>query len=99
MSDTLIKVAKDGAVLSVHPSCVDAHAAVGWVLVPDVPKPEAPAGPDLNGMTAAELKAFAADNQIDLGEAAKKADMIEKIEAALVAPVEAADTADFAGQA
>ena len=42
-------------------------------------EPETPAEIDLDGMTVKELKAYAAENSIDLGNATKKADILDKI--------------------
>lgn len=42
--------------------------------------------PDLSKMKIDQLKAFAKDEGIDLGEATKRDDILEKIEAALTAP-------------
>lgn len=43
MSDTLIRVAKDGAHISVHPTCLAAHQAAGWSEAAD----QTPASTDL----------------------------------------------------
>lgn len=50
MSDSLIRVAKDGVHLSVHPTCLAAHQAVGWTATAD------PLDPD-DGLTDREINA------------------------------------------
>lgn len=45
-------------------------------------KPEPDAGPGLESMNTAQLKKFAKDSGIDIGDATKKADLIAAIEKA-----------------
>lgn len=49
----------------------------------DEPAEETAAPPDLDGMTVEELKAYAAEKGIDLGDATKKADIRASIDLAL----------------
>jgi hypothetical protein len=96
MSD-LIRVAKDGAHMSVHPSCLDAHKSAGWAIAGDqspaatdlgLEEPGAADRDELAGKTVAELKALAAERGVDLGDSTKKADIIAALE---LAAEEAAD--------
>lgn len=56
----------------------------GWSIVPAAV--EAEADLNLDSLTVDQLKAFAADNGIDLGEAKLKAEILSAIEAVLAAP-------------
>lgn len=98
MSD-LIRVAKGGAHLSVHPTCLAAHQSAGWKVAEDQTpgvddlgqaELETADGDDLAGKTVAELKVIAAERSVDLGDATKKADIIAALELA----AEAAEKAD-----
>lgn len=66
----------------------DEHRAKGWLtilegVIPDEPSAEPAGDPpsdDVEAMKVAELKAFADEHSIDLGDATKKADIIAAIE-------------------
>jgi hypothetical protein len=89
MSDTLIRVAKDGAHISVHPTCLESHLKLGWARAADqtpgaddLGQAEAAGEPALADLTVAALKALAAERGVDLGDAAKKADIVAALELA-----------------
>ncbi|MCC3381904.1 hypothetical protein ACFQ5D_17895 [Paenibacillus farraposensis] len=52
------------------------------VISSDTEVPEVPGETDINKMNMAQLKDYAEQNSIDLGEAAKKDEILEKIKAA-----------------
>lgn len=59
MSNTLVRVAKDGAVLLVHPTTLEAHQKVGWAVSDDQENTEDPgpeAKPKGKGKAAAEAE-------------------------------------------
>lgn len=96
MSESLIRVSKDGAHMSVHPTCLESHEKAGWVRSEDQ-RPAAddlglaePAGePALADLTVAQLKAIAVERGVDLGDASKKADIVAALELAAEAAAEA----------
>lgn len=55
----------------------------GWAVAHDENVAEGEDSADLDAMTVDELKAFAAENGIDLGDATKKADIRAAIELAI----------------
>jgi hypothetical protein len=85
MSETLILVAKDGAKMRVHPTALDAHTALGWAVSPDQSADRAPEPAGLDGMTIAELRARAIEEEIDLNGATKKPEIIAALEAGMAA--------------
>lgn len=70
----------------------DEHVRKGWLVVLEGEIPDVPATPepdplgdptrDLEDLTVAELKEVAAERGVDLGDATKKADIIDVIESA-----------------
>jgi hypothetical protein len=59
-----------------------AAKATGWFSAPTLEGDDDADGEGLNGNTVAELKAIAESEEIDLGDATKKADIVAAIELA-----------------
>lgn len=77
----------DGKTADVAESEVENYARGGYL--PDTGKAAEPAKPKTVGqMTVKELTAYASENDIELGEATKKAEILELIAAAEQAPAD-----------
>lgn len=80
MSITLTHPGK-GRKVTVPDAVADSYISQGWV-VPGSPAPAEQESFDISKLKVAELKAYAEEHGIDLGEATKKADILTVIEAA-----------------
>ena len=78
-----LKHAATGRLVDVPESLAKGYRAAGWADAPVAPKaPVTPEGEPTADWKVDQLKAYAAERGIDLGEASKKADIVEVIAAA-----------------
>lgn len=73
-----------GRVIDVPEARAAFYSERGWGVVPEAPA--FPDGEPTADWKADELKAYAAEHDIDLGDATKKADIVDAITAAQVPP-------------
>ena len=82
-----------GRKVTVPDAVADSYISQGWV-VPGSPAPAEQESFDISKLKVAELKAYADEHGIDLGEATKKADILTAIEAAVSTEEDADADAD-----
>lgn len=80
MSITLKHPGK-GRTVTVPDNVAESYISQGWV-VPGSPAPAEPDSAPSNSWKVAELKAYAKEHGVDLGDATKKADILTAIDAA-----------------
>lgn len=73
----MIKVSKDGVVLSINERTLDEHKKLGWQIVP-MPVPEAQ---EQEKMTVADIKKALDEKGIEYDAGAKKAELLALLEA------------------
>jgi hypothetical protein len=69
--EKLIRMAKDGTTLEVHPSCVADHQRLGWAISPEAPEPDVDETTDNGGSSetaSEELRAARADYEAVVGK-------------------------------
>jgi hypothetical protein len=68
MEENLVRMAKDGATIDVHPTCVADHQRLGWAVSPQAPEASAEHAGHDNGAASDELQAARADYEAAIGK-------------------------------